>query len=719
MKRISILFLGTILSVSAFAQVRIPSDTRFQVDKAWKELRTHPGNPLPASLPVARIEGKEYVSFLAKVNDSFNSSIEENYGIRIGSRTGNIVTLRIPAETLGGIHQLPGIDYLQLAGKINPMLNKSVKETHADSVHQGIGLPQPFTGKDVIIGITDWGFDYTHPMFYDTNLSETRILAAWDQYKNSGPSPSGFGYGTEYADITSLLDAKSDTSNIYGKHYHGTHCAGIAGGGGAGTIYRGLAFEANFLFCTFLIDEAAVLDAYNWMKAKADAEGKRLVISQSWGLHHFGTLDGTSLLSQAIDNYSSQGIVFVSSGGNNGDVNFHIRHTFAQDTICSRISFDSYAGNPNMWGQSITAWGTQGAPFSVSAAVYNASGTWLAQTPFYATDLASSYVDSFLVVNTDTIFYNLSADNSFPLNQKPHVRFRIKNENTAYRINLFAAANAGQVDFWNVTELTTGVGNWGMPFSSPGLPGSASGDHNYGISEPACTESTISVAAYQSQNNNAGGYIASFSSFGPRPDERLKPDISAPGVNVASSINSYTDNAYTSLTTISFNGRTYPFGRLSGTSMAAPTVAGIVALMLDANPWLTPSDVKDILLETAREDAKTGDLPDTGDVRWGYGKVNAYAAVKAAFYFTGIPVEDQPELIVYPNPVTSSLQIFGLEQDEKYTLRLYSTEGKMVFMQNNISGSTPVSIAQLPAGMYILELCNEGQRYYSRVVKSE
>lgn len=201
---------------------------------------------------------------------------------------------------------------IQLAGKIKPTLDKAVKDIKADSVQKGYNLPQGYTGKNVLIGITDWGFDYSSPMFYDTLLQDTRILAAWDQYRTAGPAPSGFTYGTELSSLPEFTAAGADTANIYSYATHGSHVAGICGGSGAGTPYRGIAFESQFLFATFIVDESAVLDAWEWMYQKSLSEGKRLVINMSWGLYHLGTLDGNSLLSQAIDNYSAQGVVFLT-----------------------------------------------------------------------------------------------------------------------------------------------------------------------------------------------------------------------------------------------------------------------------------------------------------------------------------------------------------------------------------------------------------------------
>ena len=96
---------------------------------------------------------------------------------------------------------------------------------------------------------------------------------------------------------------------------------------------------------------------------KSLEEGKRLVVNMSWGLYHAGTLDGNSVLSTAISAYTDLGVVFVNSGGNNGDVNFHIKHQYNSDTIESRINFYSYSSHQYMWGQSIHAWGEVGNAF--------------------------------------------------------------------------------------------------------------------------------------------------------------------------------------------------------------------------------------------------------------------------------------------------------------------------------------------------------------------
>lgn len=654
---------------------------------------------------VYTLNGKDYVAFLGKANTAFNKIALEHEGVLVGAKINNVVSLKIPITKLNQLNKLSGLKMLQLAGKIKPYLDKAVKDIGADSVNAGINLPQGYTGKNVLIGITDWGFDYSSPMFYDTLLQQTRILAAWDQYKRAGTAPTGFSYGTEYATPTELLAAGADTANIYSYATHGTHVAGICGGSGAGKPYRGIAFNANYLFATFLIDESSVLDAWEWMYQKSVAASKRLVINMSWGLYHIGTLDGNSLLSQAIDGYSMQGVIFANSGGNNGDVNFHIKKTFSNDVLKSRINFYPYTASATMWGQSIHAWGEQGKSFESGLIIYNAVGAVAAESPYYSTATTTSYIDSFLVVGTDTILFNISADSAHPLNGRPQMRLRVKCTNANLHVLLKSKAESGTVHYWNVTELSNKVGNWGMNFSVYGT-GSVAGDNKYGISEPSCTNSLISVAAYSSrykQSNGSfiGGAIAAFSSIGPRYDEVLKPEIAAPGVGVASSISSYTDNAYTVLTSVTFNNRTYPFSKFSGTSMASPMVAGVIALILEANPYLSAQQVKDIIVQTAREDNYTGALPTTGSPQWGWGKLNAQLAVQLALNTIGLKEIEQDEAwSLYPNPVMNELH-FTLIDELPKKVQVVDLMGKVLVKPVQASS---ISVSDLKAGTYWLRM---------------
>jgi hypothetical protein len=127
--------------------------------------------------------------------------------------------------------------------------------------------------------------------------------------------------------------------------------------------------------------------------------------------------------------------------------------------------------------------------------------------------------------------------------------------------------------------------------------------------------------------------IASYSSRGPRKDnndgnpyDELKPDVSSPGTNIN---NVEPDTSGSPFSDASGNGYE---GRGSGTSYATPNVAGVIAVMLEANPDLTPELVMEILHFTA-ERRGNGTYPEL-DPFWnrdfGYGIVDAYKAVKVS-----------------------------------------------------------------------------------------
>jgi uncharacterized repeat protein (TIGR01451 family) len=130
---------------------------------------------------------------------------------------------------------------------------------------------------------------------------------------------------------------------------------------------------------------------------------------------------------------------------------------------------------------------------------------------------------------------------------------------------------------------------------------------NYGpreatVSSPASLPTNLAVGATDGDDQ-----IAHFSSRGPSPWGEIKPEVVAPGVSIVSAL---------------------PGGGLGikeGTSMAAPHVAGVIALMLEANLTLTNEAIKAILTETA---LPLGSGHPNNDYGWGL--VNAYAAVARA-----------------------------------------------------------------------------------------
>ncbi len=143
---------------------------------------------------------------------------------------------------------------------------------------------------------------------------------------------------------------------------------------------------------------------------------------------------------------------------------------------------------------------------------------------------------------------------------------------------------------------------------------------------------TVGASSEEGTSRRNNDTIAGFSSQGPTwIDFAAKPDIVAPGVGIES-LSDPRSTLYYSLPKMllsgSLLGLSYkPYLSLSGTSMSAPVVAGTVALMLEANPKLTPNAVKAILQYTAQ--VKSG----SSLLAQGAGILNARGAVRLAKFF--------------------------------------------------------------------------------------
>jgi subtilisin family serine protease len=599
------------------------------------------------------------------------------------------------------------------------LLYRSAIDGRVDSVRMAINLPQEFTGQGVIIGVTDWGFDYTHPVFYDTLMQNYRVLRAWDQFRTSGPAPEGFDYGTEIVGQEALLAYKCDTSNVYDSAYHGTHCAGIAGGGGAGTQYRGVAIDAEFLFVSVSLTDQEVIDAWRWMYNIAQQEGKRLVISMSWGLYWLDNMDGTGPLAEEMQRLTDLGVVFVTSGGNNGDENCHIMHTFTQqDTVHTQFTFPH-----SSIGSSITMMGTPEFPFAFSLFAMDNNYNIVAETPFHSTNNDGVY-ENWLVINGDSVYYAFLADSANIYNNRPQVQLDVAKSNK-YKFGLAVAAAGGDFHAWNMALIETKYGNWGGTFAKPSVhPDWVDVDALYGISTPGNIDCAITVASHTSRvlapaGIYVGGAISDFSSAGPSFGEVMKPDISASGSNVISALSSYT-NTYTGsyVKTIQFNGRNYRFVSLSGTSMACPFVAGVAALVLHANPYLSAAQVKEILLETAYNDEFT---EEAGVIRFGHGKVNAYQAVLRALNTVGVDdytAASESLYTVYPNPAQGQCYVTANTESDNVPCQLFDLSGRLVLQTTLAPGVNSLNLHHLTPGYYLLRITDNNKIITKKLILS-
>jgi subtilisin family serine protease len=283
----------------------------------------------------------------------------------------------------------------------------------------------------------------------------------------------------------------------------------------------------------------------------------------------------------------------------------------------------------------------------------------------------------------------------------------VKCTNPALKVVLYSEAPSGRVHYWNTRRTIYGSGNWSANFSTLGSTYTI-GDDQYGIGHPGVTTGAITVAAH-----NTFGNIASFSSNGPRMDEHPKPDISAPGVSIASALNSFSNTSFTPVASVNFNNQNHDFVRLSGTSMSGPMVAGIVSLILEATPTISAEEVKNVLKNTAYEDSYTGNIDPPGHARWGMGKVDAYSAVKASYTANITDSEAKPKWKIFPNPSIDFINIEG-ELTGNENIRIYSVNGTEMPCSRSANS---LDISKLASGMYILQIASEGKDWLYKIVK--
>ncbi|MGB0516504.1 MAG: S8 family peptidase [Poseidonia sp.] len=168
------------------------------------------------------------------------------------------------------------------------------------------------------------------------------------------------------------------------------------------------------------------------------------------------------------------------------------------------------------------------------------------------------------------------------------------------------------------------------------------GPDNDGLSGMGSSSLSITVGATDDQNtiDRSDDTVAGYSSRGERRDNgdgnplnELKPEVSAPGSNIVQAEGCVTSSGCVNLLGGSAEDNGYT-GRGSGTSYATPSVSGILAMMIEANPDLTPAEMKEILKLTAerRGEPSNPAVDPFWNRDFGWGMVDAYEAVKLSMY---------------------------------------------------------------------------------------
>lgn len=689
MKRTNLIATLLCFAVLAFAQEsKLTNYSRAFID-ANKEAQTAEQRAKlrkTFALKVAENE-QEYVSaYVHFYSDDADKSVIENYGALIDNDFGDFVTARIPVGNLEALSQDENVKLVELGTPVHKKMDKARTAANVDKVQAGTGLSQPFLGTGVIVGVCDYGFQYNHINFYDANnSSELRVKRVYNI--NTGKK-----YTTQSTIEAAGYDDKEDKAG------HATHVTGIAAGAYSGNNYYGVAKDADIVMVNAGTTNADVINGIKYIFDYAAEVGKPAVINLSLG-SHVGPHDGTSTFDRAIDALMGEGRIICGAAGNEGDYPIYSEATLAAGESHTFILDDKYFDGSSTYAD---FWGDEGQKYTVQVVYLNASGKELATGTETATATSSSKTTTWrnttYASGTLTAYTQLSADAS---NNKGNVYVAFKS---------FSPKSSYKIGF-KVTAQTAGtVHVWGDDYSAVYWE---DGQTTHTVGEIGGTANNIiSVGAWTTKTNTyssgkIAGKIAGFSSKGPTADNRLKPEITAPGDVIMSSIPDLSSIQADGKTSKKVGNTTYCWAYMSGTSMATPFITGVVATWLQANPKLTPAAIKNVFAQTAATDSYTGTCPNN---TWGYGKIDAHAGLLKVISTTGIEnLESMPDAIMlYPNPNDGAFQLLFTQNDNNVDVRIYAANGQQVYMRHignvDMQQTLDINLGGMQSGAYIVKI---------------
>lgn len=538
-------------------------------------------------------------------------------------------------------------------------LNDSTRVKHfVNEVHAGTnGLPLPFTGKDVIVGVIDAGLDINHPDFIDEN-GNSRVLFYWDQTLETFPLgviPQPYDYGLEFTNQqidNGALDALTFFTS------HGTMSAGIVAGNGlANGQNKGMAPDSKIIFVNYGNSSLAISDACDYIFKKADALGLPCVINISVG-SYLGSHDGNdagSILVENLLNEKPGRIVSVSAGNSGAYAPYHVRGNVDSDTsfvwfennagvspylgTANTIIFDlyadqgdiqnvSYSFGANLPNGSFSERGTtifRNALFSLGTPIRdtlrNAQGQQLGTIEVYSSLTNGVYNMTGIFSKVDSLSYYYS--------------FKTKGNG---KYDLWSSTGAG-ISLNKIVSVIPDVATFPkiIHYHAPDLEQSI-------VSGLACSEQIVTVGNVVNQTDYlnllgnvvplpAGFFsdiISPNSSRGPSRLNVMKPDVSATG---DFSMAAYTLAELANPAAASKISSLGWHGRAGGTSASSPVVAGIGALFLERCKNASYADFMAELHLSSFSDQHTGAVPN---ISYGYGKIHALNLLKSRNYQTSL-----------------------------------------------------------------------------------
>lgn len=621
----------------------------------------------------------------------------------LGSRAVKAV---LPVEYVRTLGMREDVRFINTPRRFRPLLSDARADTGAEKLHTGTGIETPFTGKGVVIGVIDQGFEYRHLAFTDSE-GQSRVISMLNHSDYSPNKDNDTNPTTEIPD-------GHDAMNSGG---HATHVTGIAAGSVVGgSNLQGFAPDADIIMVPSSFSDDGIIAEVKYIKETAEAAGKPWVVNMSFG-SQFGPHDGSTLYDQTINEYIRPGGLVVAAMGNEAQENLHASHTFTKDGETVYLIFgtpdeDSPYNTASLWEQ--TADGKR--HLTITPMRTNATGRIIRSLTTTEQNKAIVYEVQDIDSETGKEYYVIQAKPSALQSTYPNLALCI----TGNKGDSFHAwCNPDQGAFLSSTRADV-------------IPG----DNLYCVSEGGATiPKSIAVGAYTVKNtfksldgnsysypNLTSGEMAAFSCHGPYLGDEIKPAIAAPGGCIKSAINrfdkSFSQDNATLVAKLQQNGRTDYYAVMSGTSMATPAVTGIIAMWLQACPTLTYEQAMQVFAETSRKFNGQG----SGWHDWyGYGKIDAYEGLKRVLTITGIEdIELNSQQPVTIKKEESAWRILFNNNESEATVSVYDIAGNLVSQQRadrpRVAEEIILPFYDYGPGVYVIRIQTPRQSISRKVI---
>lgn len=541
---------------------------------------------------------------------------------------------------------LPGTGLERLAGPERVTVDLGVQFRPAmDQARAALGWTSDVdlarSGRDVLLAVLDTGVDFEHPDFRNPDGS-TRLVFYWDQTA-PGEDEGLYGVTCDALDINEGRCPNRSEEPYAGflPGGHGTHVAGIAAGGG-GSPYRGIAFGSQLIGIRLNFDEAGVIDALDVLWQLAERWQRPVVVNLSLGANQ-GPHDGSMPSEQVIDAFSGPGRIVVAAAGNEGPGSqperIHLPLILDGREYRGRVRPLPFARSEGLRHE---VWWDEAPGLRLAVAIEGGAATTIrAQSAWMDPETLPDEGLDQVVEAGSTRLVNLRWQPWEVEDGARGVALVLDSDESLteslsdLRWQLVWQGNAGRADAWLTDrnaqwDEVTGPVVLDMPGGITASSNWMAGDADMTLTLPGTAREVVTVTGFFSRVRwtdvegrlQTGGStepelgdILDLASRGPTRDGRPKPEIAAPGGYVAAT-------RALALRIPSSLLLDDDHWVQQGTSMAAPQVAGVAALLLEGQPGLDADAMVEALAASARVDAAVAAGDETV---WGAGKLDLAA----------------------------------------------------------------------------------------------